>query len=173
MTGTRRLLWVTISLLSTFILFGLSFAAFAVGRGDWVAFFQSRVRVGAFVVTLSGRLARPEAILTSNAARHVVLNGKETRPPAKRSSPSLATRIGLHALCSARTAAVLPRRAMMVLCAYGTLPPAVTQSSEAPEASRNGRLGARATHAPAPAAAVGWRPWAWRDPGRRSCLCPA
>jgi protein-S-isoprenylcysteine O-methyltransferase Ste14 len=53
MTGARRLLWVLISVLSVFVLFGLSFAAFAVGRGDWVAFFQSPARVGAFVVSLA------------------------------------------------------------------------------------------------------------------------
>jgi hypothetical protein len=39
--------------LCTFVLFGLSFAAFTVGRGDWIAFFQSPARVGAFVVTLA------------------------------------------------------------------------------------------------------------------------
>jgi protein-S-isoprenylcysteine O-methyltransferase Ste14 len=53
MTGARRLLWVSISLLSTTILFGLSFAAFAFGRGDWVAFFQSPARVGALAVSLA------------------------------------------------------------------------------------------------------------------------
>jgi hypothetical protein len=53
MSGARRLLWVTISVLSTFVLFGLSFAAFAVGRGDWVAFLQSPARVAALVVSLA------------------------------------------------------------------------------------------------------------------------
>jgi protein-S-isoprenylcysteine O-methyltransferase Ste14 len=53
MTGTRRLLWVTISVLSTSVLFGVSFAAFSLGRGDWVAFFQSPARVGALVVSLA------------------------------------------------------------------------------------------------------------------------
>src|SRR5262245_6457047 len=53
MTGARLLLWVIISLLNTFVLFGLSFAAFALGRGDWVAFFQSPARVGAIVVSLA------------------------------------------------------------------------------------------------------------------------
>jgi protein-S-isoprenylcysteine O-methyltransferase Ste14 len=53
MTGARRLLWVMVSLLSTFVLFGLSFAAFAFGRGDRVAFFQSPARLGAIVVSLA------------------------------------------------------------------------------------------------------------------------
>jgi hypothetical protein len=50
---TRRLLWVMISVLSTLVLFGLSLAAFAFGRGDWVAFFRSPARVGAIVVSLA------------------------------------------------------------------------------------------------------------------------
>jgi protein-S-isoprenylcysteine O-methyltransferase Ste14 len=50
---TRRLLWFLFSLLSVVVLFGLSFVAFAVGRGDWIAFFQSPARVGAFVVSLT------------------------------------------------------------------------------------------------------------------------
>jgi protein-S-isoprenylcysteine O-methyltransferase Ste14 len=50
---TRRLFWVMISVLSVLVLFGLSFAAFAIGRDDRVAFFQSPARVGAFIVTLS------------------------------------------------------------------------------------------------------------------------
>ena len=50
---TRRLLWVMISVLSTLVLFGLSLAAFAFGRGDWVAFFRSPARVGAVVVSLA------------------------------------------------------------------------------------------------------------------------
>jgi protein-S-isoprenylcysteine O-methyltransferase Ste14 len=49
----RRLLWPLISVLSTFVLFGVAFAAFAFGRGDWVAFFQSPARVGALVVSLA------------------------------------------------------------------------------------------------------------------------
>jgi hypothetical protein len=53
MTGPQRLLWVTISLLSTSVLFGLSFVAFAVGRGDWGAFFQSPARVSALAVSLA------------------------------------------------------------------------------------------------------------------------
>jgi hypothetical protein len=52
MTGTRLLLWGTVSVLSTAVLFGLSLLAFAIGRGDWVAFFQSPARVGALVVSL-------------------------------------------------------------------------------------------------------------------------
>jgi protein-S-isoprenylcysteine O-methyltransferase Ste14 len=39
--------------LSTSILFSLSFVAFAVGRGNWVAFFQSPARVGAILVSLA------------------------------------------------------------------------------------------------------------------------
>jgi protein-S-isoprenylcysteine O-methyltransferase Ste14 len=53
MAGARRLLWVTISLLSTLVLFGVAFVAFSLGRGDWVAFFQSPARVGAIVVSLA------------------------------------------------------------------------------------------------------------------------
>jgi protein-S-isoprenylcysteine O-methyltransferase Ste14 len=53
MTGARRLLWVVVSMLSTLAVFGLSFAAFSLGRGDWVAFFQSPARVGAIVVSLA------------------------------------------------------------------------------------------------------------------------
>jgi protein-S-isoprenylcysteine O-methyltransferase Ste14 len=53
MTGARRLLWVLISVLSILIVFGLSYAAFALGRGDWVAFFQSPARVGALVFSLA------------------------------------------------------------------------------------------------------------------------
>src|SRR5262245_23364279 len=53
MTGARLLLWVMISVLSTFVLFGVSFVAFACARGDWVAFFQSPARVGAIVVSLA------------------------------------------------------------------------------------------------------------------------
>jgi protein-S-isoprenylcysteine O-methyltransferase Ste14 len=53
MTGARRLLWILVSVLSTLVLFGLSYAAFALGRGDWVAFFQSPARVGALVFSLA------------------------------------------------------------------------------------------------------------------------
>jgi protein-S-isoprenylcysteine O-methyltransferase Ste14 len=53
MTGARLLLWVMVSVLSVFVFFGLSFAAFAFGRGDWGAFFQSPARVGALVVSLA------------------------------------------------------------------------------------------------------------------------
>jgi protein-S-isoprenylcysteine O-methyltransferase Ste14 len=52
MTGRQRLLWFLVSVLSACIFFGLSFAAFAIGRDDWVAFFQSPARVGAIVVSL-------------------------------------------------------------------------------------------------------------------------
>jgi protein-S-isoprenylcysteine O-methyltransferase Ste14 len=51
MTGAQRLLWFLISLLSVLI-FGLSLAAFAFGYGDWVEFFRSPARVGAFIVSL-------------------------------------------------------------------------------------------------------------------------
>jgi protein-S-isoprenylcysteine O-methyltransferase Ste14 len=53
MTGAQRLLWLLVSVLSTFVLFGMAYVAFALGRGDWMAFFQSWARVGAFVVTLA------------------------------------------------------------------------------------------------------------------------
>jgi protein-S-isoprenylcysteine O-methyltransferase Ste14 len=52
MTILRRLIWFLVSLLSTLVLFGLSFVAFSLGRGDWLAFFQSPARVGAVVVTV-------------------------------------------------------------------------------------------------------------------------
>jgi protein-S-isoprenylcysteine O-methyltransferase Ste14 len=52
MMGIRRLVWVLVSLLSTSLVFGLSYVAFAFGRGDWVAFFQSPARVGALAVSL-------------------------------------------------------------------------------------------------------------------------
>ena len=52
MTGARLLLWTVVGELATIVFFGLSFVAFAVGRGDWAAFFQSPVRVGAVVVSL-------------------------------------------------------------------------------------------------------------------------
>jgi protein-S-isoprenylcysteine O-methyltransferase Ste14 len=57
MRGARPLLWVLISVLSTFVLFGLSFAAFAFGRGDWVAFFRSPARLGAIVVSVALSMA--------------------------------------------------------------------------------------------------------------------
>jgi protein-S-isoprenylcysteine O-methyltransferase Ste14 len=53
MTGARLLLWVVVSVLSTSVLFGLAIAAFAFGRGDWVAFFESPARLGAIVVSLA------------------------------------------------------------------------------------------------------------------------
>jgi protein-S-isoprenylcysteine O-methyltransferase Ste14 len=54
MFAARRLFWFTFSLLSTSVLFGMSWAAFALGsRGDWLAFFQSWARVGALVVSLA------------------------------------------------------------------------------------------------------------------------
>jgi hypothetical protein len=53
MTGARRLLWVLVSVLSTLALFGLSLVAFALGRGDWGAFFRSPARVWALVVSLA------------------------------------------------------------------------------------------------------------------------
>jgi len=52
MTATRLLFWLAISVLSIVVLFGLSLAAFAAGRGDWIAFFQSPARVGAIMVSL-------------------------------------------------------------------------------------------------------------------------
>ena len=53
MTAARRLLWGLFSVLSTMVLFGLSCAAFSLGRGDWLAFFASPARVGALVVSLA------------------------------------------------------------------------------------------------------------------------
>src|SRR5262245_42730770 len=53
MMGARRLLWGMISVLSTLVLFGVSFAAFSVGRGAWTEFFQSPARLGALVVSLA------------------------------------------------------------------------------------------------------------------------
>jgi protein-S-isoprenylcysteine O-methyltransferase Ste14 len=52
MTATRRLLWLVIAVLSAGVLFALAWAAFSLGRGDWLAFFQSPARVGAVVVSL-------------------------------------------------------------------------------------------------------------------------
>ena len=51
MTGRSAITWIIISLLSAVFL-GLSIAAFAVGRGDWLAFFQSPARVGVILVSL-------------------------------------------------------------------------------------------------------------------------
>jgi protein-S-isoprenylcysteine O-methyltransferase Ste14 len=42
-----------ISVLSNLVLFGVSFVVFSLGRGEWVAFFQSPARVGALVVSLA------------------------------------------------------------------------------------------------------------------------
>jgi hypothetical protein len=53
MTGARALLWLMISVLCLVVWFGLSFVAFAFGRGDWGAFFHSLARVGAIVVSLA------------------------------------------------------------------------------------------------------------------------
>lgn len=52
MKGTR-LLWGLVAMLSTLILFGLSFVAFSLGRDDWLAFFHSPARIGALVVSLA------------------------------------------------------------------------------------------------------------------------
>jgi protein-S-isoprenylcysteine O-methyltransferase Ste14 len=49
----QRLFWVLFSVLNVGVLFGLSIAAFAVGRGNWVAFFDAPARVGALVVSLA------------------------------------------------------------------------------------------------------------------------
>ena len=53
MTAARRLLWGLFSVLSTMVLFGLSCAAFSLGRGDWLAFFRSPARLGALGVSLA------------------------------------------------------------------------------------------------------------------------
>jgi protein-S-isoprenylcysteine O-methyltransferase Ste14 len=53
MTRTHRLFWVVLSLMSTLILFAVSYVAFSVGRGDWMAFMESPPRVGALVVSLA------------------------------------------------------------------------------------------------------------------------
>jgi protein-S-isoprenylcysteine O-methyltransferase Ste14 len=53
MTGARRRLWALVSVLSTSVLFALALAAFALGRGDCVAFFHSPARIGAIVVSLA------------------------------------------------------------------------------------------------------------------------
>ena len=52
MTGSKWLLWLVVSVLSIAVLFGISLVAFAVGRGDWLAFWQSPARVGAVAVSL-------------------------------------------------------------------------------------------------------------------------
>jgi protein-S-isoprenylcysteine O-methyltransferase Ste14 len=52
MTNSRLLLWTFVGVLAVVVFFCLSLAAFAVGRGDWAAFFQSPARVGAVVVSL-------------------------------------------------------------------------------------------------------------------------
>ena len=52
MTGVRLLLWSIATVLMVAIFFGLSLAAFAVGRGDWAEFFQSPARVGAILVSI-------------------------------------------------------------------------------------------------------------------------
>jgi protein-S-isoprenylcysteine O-methyltransferase Ste14 len=53
MTVTQRLFWLVFTLVFGAVFFGLSLAAFAAGRGDWAAFFQSPARVGALVVSLA------------------------------------------------------------------------------------------------------------------------
>jgi protein-S-isoprenylcysteine O-methyltransferase Ste14 len=53
MTGEKRLLWLMVAVLSTAVPFGIAFVAFAFGRGDWMAFFQSPARVGAIAVSLA------------------------------------------------------------------------------------------------------------------------
>jgi protein-S-isoprenylcysteine O-methyltransferase Ste14 len=53
MTVAQRLVWLAVSLLSVSVLFGLAWVAFACGRGDWIAFFQSPARVGAIVVSFA------------------------------------------------------------------------------------------------------------------------
>jgi protein-S-isoprenylcysteine O-methyltransferase Ste14 len=53
MTSRQRLCWTAVSLASTLVLFGVSYLGFSIGRGDWVAFFQSPARAGAFVVSLA------------------------------------------------------------------------------------------------------------------------
>jgi protein-S-isoprenylcysteine O-methyltransferase Ste14 len=53
MSGTRRLLWAAVSVVSIVVLFGLALAAFVGGGGSWAAFFRSPARVGAIVVSLA------------------------------------------------------------------------------------------------------------------------
>jgi protein-S-isoprenylcysteine O-methyltransferase Ste14 len=53
MTGAQRLFWTAISVASTLVLFAVSYVAFSIGRGDWVAFFQSPARLAAVVVSLA------------------------------------------------------------------------------------------------------------------------
>jgi protein-S-isoprenylcysteine O-methyltransferase Ste14 len=45
-------LWIGLGILSVAVFFGLSYAAFSMGRSNWVAFFQSPARVGMVVVSL-------------------------------------------------------------------------------------------------------------------------
>jgi protein-S-isoprenylcysteine O-methyltransferase Ste14 len=52
MTSRQRLFWFAVSLASTLVLFGVSYAAFSLGRGDWAAFFESPARVGGIVISL-------------------------------------------------------------------------------------------------------------------------
>jgi protein-S-isoprenylcysteine O-methyltransferase Ste14 len=53
MAGARLLLWTLFSVLSTGVFLGLSLVAFALGRGDWGAFFHSPARTGVVVVSLA------------------------------------------------------------------------------------------------------------------------
>jgi protein-S-isoprenylcysteine O-methyltransferase Ste14 len=53
MSSTQRLFWVAISLASTLVLYVVSYVAFSVGRGDWMAFVESPARIGALVVSLA------------------------------------------------------------------------------------------------------------------------
>jgi protein-S-isoprenylcysteine O-methyltransferase Ste14 len=52
MTTVRRMIWLLASLASTLFLFGIAFAAFSLGRGDWTEFFRSPARIGAVLVSL-------------------------------------------------------------------------------------------------------------------------
>ena len=51
MTGRPAITWIIVSLFSALFL-ALSITAFALGRGDWLAYFQSPARVGMIVVSL-------------------------------------------------------------------------------------------------------------------------
>jgi protein-S-isoprenylcysteine O-methyltransferase Ste14 len=53
MTRAQRLFWLAVSLASTLVFFGVSYASFSLGRGNWIAFFESPARVGALVVSLA------------------------------------------------------------------------------------------------------------------------
>jgi protein-S-isoprenylcysteine O-methyltransferase Ste14 len=57
MARPQLLLWALVSVLSTSVMFGLSWAAFSVGRSNWVAFFQSPARLGAMVFSIALSLA--------------------------------------------------------------------------------------------------------------------